>query len=172
MPRAATSTELTLPFIGEERARYHYPFGSLQRAGARTGLRKRLDGLDAEPARDRSRSPSRASSTRTATPSRCCPEEALDLETAVAAFTRGSAYVNFLEDETGSIEPGKLADLVVLDRDLFDPGAGPVGDARVLLTLVEGEAVHDVALGGRDERRAHLAGEIHRRHKGREEEHD
>jgi predicted amidohydrolase YtcJ len=71
------------------------------------------------------------------------PEEALDLETAVAAFTRGSAYVNFLDDETGSIEPDKLADLVVLDRDLFDPGAGPVGDARVLLTLVEGEAVYD-----------------------------
>jgi predicted amidohydrolase YtcJ len=71
------------------------------------------------------------------------PEEALDLDTAVAAFTRGSAYVNFLDEETGTIEPGKLADLVVLDRDLFDPGAGPVGDARVLLTLVEGEAVHD-----------------------------
>jgi predicted amidohydrolase YtcJ len=71
------------------------------------------------------------------------PEEALDLETALAAFTRGSAYVNFLDDETGSIEPDKLADLVVLDRDLFDPGAGPVGDARVLLTLVEGEAVYD-----------------------------
>jgi hypothetical protein len=71
------------------------------------------------------------------------PEEALDLETAVAAFTSGSAYVNFLEDETGSVDPGKLADLVVLDRDLFDPGAGPVGDARVLLTLVEGEAVYD-----------------------------
>jgi predicted amidohydrolase YtcJ len=51
--------------------------------------------------------------------------------------------VNFLDEETGTIEPGKLADLVVLDRDLFDPGAGPVGDARVLLTLVEGEAVHD-----------------------------
>jgi predicted amidohydrolase YtcJ len=71
------------------------------------------------------------------------PEEALDLETAVAAFTHGSAYVNFLDDETGSIDPGKLADLVVLDRDLFDSCASPVGDARVILTLVEGEAVFD-----------------------------
>jgi predicted amidohydrolase YtcJ len=35
------------------------------------------------------------------------------------------------------------ADLVVLDRDLFDRGAGPIGDARVLLTLVEGEPVYD-----------------------------
>ena len=70
-------------------------------------------------------------------------DERLDLETAIAAQTRGSAYVNFLEDETGTIEEGKLADLVVLDRDIFDPGAGPVGDARVVLTLSEGEPVYD-----------------------------
>jgi predicted amidohydrolase YtcJ len=56
--------------------------------------------------------------------------------------------VNALDEETGSLEPGKLADVVVLDRDILDPGAGPVGDARVLLTLVEGEAVHvDPTLG-------------------------
>ena len=71
------------------------------------------------------------------------PDEALDLDTAVAAFTRGSAYVNFLERETGTIAPGKLADLVALDRDLFDRGAGPIGDARVVLTLAEGEPVYD-----------------------------
>ena len=54
----------------------------------------------------------------------------------------GSAYVNFLDDVTGSLEPGKLADLAVLDRDVLDPGAGSIADARVLLTLVEGEAVY------------------------------
>jgi predicted amidohydrolase YtcJ len=71
------------------------------------------------------------------------PDERLDLPTAIAAQTRGSAYVNFLDEETGTIEEGKLADLVVLDRDIFDPGAGPVGDARVLLTLSEGDPVYD-----------------------------
>jgi predicted amidohydrolase YtcJ len=51
--------------------------------------------------------------------------------------------VNFLDAETGSLEAGKLADVVLLDRDLFAGDAGHIGDARVLLTLVEGEAVHE-----------------------------
>jgi predicted amidohydrolase YtcJ len=70
------------------------------------------------------------------------PEERLDLETALAAFTAGSAYANHL-DETGTIEPGRVADLAVLDRDILSPDAGPVGDARVLMTMVGGEIVHD-----------------------------
>jgi predicted amidohydrolase YtcJ len=134
--------ELTLPFIGEERARYHYPFASLHRAGARLAFGSDWTVSTADPLAQ-----IEVAVTRVEHPNRdtepLLPEEALDLDTAVAAFTRGSAYVNFLDEETGTIEPGKLADLVVLDRDLFDPGAGPVGDARVLLTLVEGEAVHD-----------------------------
>jgi hypothetical protein len=75
-------------------------------------------------------------------------EEALDLPTALTAFTANAAYVNFLEADTGTVEPAKLADLVVLDRNVLDPGAGPIGDAKVLLTLSEGEAVYaDSGLG-------------------------
>ena len=134
--------ELTLPFIGEERARYHYPFGSLHRAGARLAFGSDWTVSTADPLPQ-----IEVAVTRVEHPNRdtepLVPEEALDVATAVAAFTRGSAYVNFLEQETGTIEPGKLADLVVLDRDLFDPGLDPIGDARVVLTLVEGEAVYD-----------------------------
>ena len=134
--------ELTLPFIGEERAGYHYPFRSLQRAGAALACGSDWTVSTANPLPQ-----IEVAVTRVEHPNRdtepLLPEEALDLETAVAAFTRGSAYVNFLENETGTIEPGKLADLVVLDRDLFDSGAGPAGDARVVLTLVEGEALYD-----------------------------
>jgi predicted amidohydrolase YtcJ len=142
---AATSryvTELTLPFIGEERARYHYPFGSLHRAGATLAFGSDWTVSTADPLPQIEVAVSRVEHPNRDTEP-LLPDEALDLDTAVAAFTRGSAYVNFLEDETGTIEPGKLADLVVLDRDLFDPGAGPVGDARVLLTLSEGDAVYD-----------------------------
>jgi predicted amidohydrolase YtcJ len=134
--------ELTLPFIGEERARYHYPFRSLESAGAPLACGSDWTVSTANPLPQ-----IEVAVTRVEHPGRdtqpLLPEERLDLDTAVAAFTRGSAYVNFLEDETGTIEPGKAADLVVLDRDLFDRGAGPVGDARVVLTLVEGEPVYD-----------------------------
>jgi predicted amidohydrolase YtcJ len=135
--------ELTLPFIGEDRARYHYPFASLVRAGAKLACGSDWTVSTADPLAQ-----IEVAVTRVQHPQRTgepmLPAQRLDLETAVAAFTRGSAYVNFLENESGTIETGKLADLVVLDRDLFDPGAGPVGDARVVLTLSEGEAVHDL----------------------------
>jgi hypothetical protein len=88
-----------------------------------------------------------ADETRDAPP--FLPSECLDLADALEAFTLGSAYVNHLDAETGSIEVGKAADLAILDRDLFAPDAGPIGDARCLLTLVDGAVVfEDPALDG------------------------
>jgi predicted amidohydrolase YtcJ len=69
------------------------------------------------------------------------PEERLTLDEALSAFTLGSAYVNHVERETGSIEVGKQADLVILDRDIRAPDAGPLGAARVEATLVGGALV-------------------------------
>jgi predicted amidohydrolase YtcJ len=63
-------------------------------------------------------------------------------DAALPAFTSGGAWVDRLDGEAGSLEPGMLADLVVLDRDLNDRGASQIGDAHVLLTMVEGDAVH------------------------------
>ncbi len=77
------------------------------------------------------------------------PEERLELIDALAAFTAGSAYVNHLDEVTGTLEVAKHADLAVLDRDLFDRGAGAIGEARVVGTFVEGVAVfEDAALDG------------------------
>jgi predicted amidohydrolase YtcJ len=75
------------------------------------------------------------------------PAERLAPEVALRAYTRGSALANGLDD-TGTIEPGRAADLVVLDRDpLADPGRS-FAEARVLLTLVDGRvAWEDPGLG-------------------------
>jgi predicted amidohydrolase YtcJ len=53
----------------------------------------------------------------------------------------GSAYVNHLDDVTGSIEVGKEADLVMVDRNLFDLSLDELADAKVQLTMVAGEPV-------------------------------
>jgi predicted amidohydrolase YtcJ len=69
------------------------------------------------------------------------PEEALTREQALRFYTGNNAYVMFLEQETGALVPGKLADLVILDRDLL---ACPVDDIRtteVLATYVGGKKV-------------------------------
>jgi predicted amidohydrolase YtcJ len=139
--------ELTEPFIGPERSARMYPFGSLLRAGARLAFGSDWSVSTANPLLQIEVAVTRiAPDTRWLEP--LLPEEGLDLPTALTIFTAGSAYVNFLEGETGTLEPSKSADLVVLDRDVLDPGAGPIGDASVVLTLLAGEAVYaDPGLG-------------------------
>ena len=70
------------------------------------------------------------------------PEERIGLPGALAAFTINAAYTNRDEKNTGSLEVGKLANLAVLDRNLFEIPASDISDAKVLLTLFEGKAVH------------------------------
>jgi predicted amidohydrolase YtcJ len=70
------------------------------------------------------------------------PDERIDLRDAIAAFTINAAYVNFHDDRTGSIEPGKLADLIVLDRNLFAIDVNQISEAKVLLTLLGGKPVY------------------------------
>ena len=138
----AQMVDLTLPYLAPERACLQYPFRTLHRAGAMLAGGSDWSVSTPDVMAQVEVAVTRVSrEDRTAAP--FIPEEALDLPEALAAFTIGSAWVNHLDDETGSIEVGKLADLVVLDRDLFAPDAGPIGDVRVLLTLVEGEAVHE-----------------------------
>ncbi len=71
------------------------------------------------------------------------PEERITLAQAIRAFTMGSAYVNHLDDLTGSIEVGKAADLVVLSENLFAPDLPAITQAKVDLTLVDGSPVFE-----------------------------
>ena len=133
--------ELTLPFLDPERAGWQYPWASLRRAGAVLAFGSDWTVSTANPLEEIEVAVGRmVPGDPDGEP--FLPDERVDLPAALAAFTSGSAYALRLEDQTGSIAPGKLADLAVLDRDPFDAATGPLGGVRVLATLVEGEPVH------------------------------
>ncbi len=139
---------LTLPFIGD-RWRWQYPFRSLRAAGAVLAMGSDWSVTTADPLQEIEVAVERRYGHVVAGRDVFLPEERLELIDALAAFTSGSAYVNHLDAETGSLEVGKLADLAVLDRDLFDRGAGAIRDAHVVATFVDGGAVYESPeLGG------------------------
>ena len=69
------------------------------------------------------------------------PEQGITLQQAIEAFTINAAFVNHQEHLTGSIEKGKLADLIVVDRNLFEIEPQEISEAKVVLTLFGGKAV-------------------------------
>lgn len=70
------------------------------------------------------------------------PEQVISREEAIRAYTNWPAFAAFLEDVTGSLEPGKYADIVVLDKDLLEIPAHQILDTNVLYTIVGGEIVY------------------------------
>jgi predicted amidohydrolase YtcJ len=69
------------------------------------------------------------------------PEERLTVEQAVNAYTKGSSYARFSDDRTGTLEPGKEADLAVLSQDIFSVKPEEISQARVVTTMVAGKVV-------------------------------
>jgi len=133
-------TDLTIPRIGEKRAEFLYPIGSVQRTGARVAFgsdwyvtsANPLDGIEAAVTR-------LDPDGKTDDP--LGENEEINLAQAIENYTLNGAYVNFLDEDTGSIEIGKLADLIVLDRNLFDVPASEINQVRVVATLFRGELV-------------------------------
>ncbi|GAA3654499.1 amidohydrolase [Nocardioides ginsengisoli] len=130
--------ELTIPFLGPERSAWQYPFGSLLRSGATLAAGSDWPVSSANPilgihvAVNR-REPQSDGPVFYA-------DERIDLGSALAAYTSGTAYVNHLDD-TGVIAAGNLADLAVLDRDPFDGPADDIWDTHVEQTFVGGQRV-------------------------------
>jgi predicted amidohydrolase YtcJ len=133
--------DLTIPFLGAERAMWQYPFASLLRSGATLAFGSDWPVSTADPLQE-----IQVAVTRTSEEDpkgdEFLPGERLDLAAALRAFTMGSAFVNHLDGETGSIEVGKAADLAILDHDLFDLDGRELDRARVLLTLIDGQPVY------------------------------
>ncbi|MFD9335325.1 amidohydrolase [Streptomyces sp. NPDC060028] len=140
--------ELTIPFLGPERAALQYPFGDLQRAGARlvagsdwsVSSPNPLWGIHVAVNRAVPDEAPNAPGTREPCPP-FFPEQALTLSQALTAYTAGSAWANHLDDVTGTVEEGKYADLVVLDRNPFERPSEEIAETRVLRTYLDGELV-------------------------------
>jgi predicted amidohydrolase YtcJ len=134
-------TELTLPFISPELARWIYPIGSLSRAGAVVvsgsdwGVSSANPFLQIETAVTRLDPLIEGGGV-------FIPEERVSLAEAIAMLTINAAWVNHSEADAGSIEVNKLADLAVLDRNIFDIDVMDISDTQVLVTLFGGQAVH------------------------------
>ncbi len=134
-------TELTLPFVSARAAAGMYPFASILRAGGALAFGSDWSVSTPDPLHQLATAVARVDPEGAASEP-LLADERLDLDAAIAAQTIGAAHACALDAVTGSIEPGKLADLVVLDRDLHGLEPRDYLGARVLATLVEGEVVY------------------------------
>jgi len=73
------------------------------------------------------------------------PEQALTREQAIRFYTANNSHLMFLEDQTGTLQTGKLADFIILDKDLLSCGENEIRDARPLQTYLSGKLVYDRA---------------------------
>jgi len=126
--------------IGPERAKSIYPAANIVRTGGKLAYgadwpvdsANPLDGLQVALTRTNPLKPEGGA---------LVPDQAVTLAEAIASYTINVAAVNHIDDRTGSITVGKLADLVVLDRDIFAIPATEISKTKVLLTLFAGRPV-------------------------------
>ena len=128
--------------IGPERAKGTYAFRSLLDAGAVLAF-----GSDWTVAPLNPMEGLKAAVTRQTLdgkhPNGWVPEQKITLEEAIRAFTMGSAYAEFQDQIKGSLTPGKLADLVLLDCDIFKIDPAQIDKVKVTLTVVDGKVAYE-----------------------------
>jgi predicted amidohydrolase YtcJ len=132
--------------IGRERSRGAYAFRSLLEGGAVLSFGSDWPGTNAAWYPAKPLLGIYAAVTRQTLDGRPAggwfPEQRIDVETAIRAYTINNAYAAGEEETKGSIRVGKLADLTVLDRDLVTIEPGKIKDVRVLATIVGGRVVY------------------------------
>jgi len=133
--------ELALPYLGKERADRQYPMQSFLDAGVIMASASDFpvtipfDPLIAIQTGITRSTPEEDNGEV------LWPEECSNLEDMIRSFTYHGAYANFLENEVGSLEVGKKADLIILEKDLFEIPVEQIAETKVLLTMVEGNVV-------------------------------
>ncbi len=137
-------TDLNLPVVGAERVERMYPVASVFRAGGRIAggsdwYVSSLNPLEAIEVAIRRQDPEAPADPGLPVLN---AGERVDLATMIEAYTLNGAYLMRREEISGTIEVGKRADLVVLERNLFDIPPEEIGAVEVELTLFDGEVVH------------------------------
>lgn len=137
--------ELALPYLGKERADKQYPMQSLIDTGVIMASSSDFpvtipfDPLIAIQTGISRSTPNKADGEV------LWPEERSNLEDMIRSFTYNGAYANFLEDEIGSLEVGKRADLIVLEKNLFEIPVEEITKTKVMQTMVAGNVVYQAA---------------------------
>ncbi|MEX1258026.1 MAG: amidohydrolase [Gemmatimonadota bacterium] len=134
-------TDLTVPRLGPERSRWLYPARSVFETGAVVAAGSDWSVTSMDPLRAIEVAVTRRNPDQD-TGAAWIPEERVDLESMIRAYTLNGAIAGDMEGETGTITVGKIADLVVLDTNLFRVPPERISDTRVDLTVFEGRVVY------------------------------
>ncbi|MDJ0904476.1 MAG: amidohydrolase [Woeseiaceae bacterium] len=134
--------EMTVPMLGRERAWQTYPARDVHEGGGRINGASDWWVTDIDPLLAIETAITRQDPWANEGEDLDAANQSLDLATMIEAYTINGAYTMSLENEQGSIEVGKRADLVVLDRNLFEIPAYEISDARVTMTIFDGRTVY------------------------------
>lgn len=127
--------------IGKERARYEWPLRSLLDAGAALALGTDYPVFEVNPMIGVYSAITRC--LEDGTPVGSSPEEKITLAESLLSYTRGSAYSLGREKDLGTLETGKLADLVVLDRNLFELEPAEILAVKPVMTMMDGRIIFE-----------------------------
>lgn len=144
-------TELNLPVVGQERVNRMYPIKSILDTGAvvvggsdwNVSSMNPLEAIETAILRSDAINNGSNASNDPKHSAVLNEAERVDLRTMVRAYTSAAAWSMHQEDLTGTIEVGKRADLIVLDKNIFDLDTALISEAKVMMTLVDGETVFE-----------------------------
>ncbi|ULT58677.1 amidohydrolase [Neobacillus drentensis] len=139
---ALTHKEVYLSRLGEERDKLTFAVNTLKKAGARIAFGSDFPVTSLNPMLEIYRAVTRVDYSGSIE-NVWNPEEGIALAEALKAYTLEPAYGTFRENELGTIEVGKLADIIVLDRNLFDVPTEEIVETKVQLTVVDGKVVFE-----------------------------